>query len=155
MAQKLKWVLDRGLPTDGRRVIQRLGLDATVDGMLRIGVTHFIPAKIMGSGLGQDQTYTGDYDVQFFDPATVEEYSLDTLRFGDIVAIIDADSTFGRVYRQGAVTIGSVSHGRSDSAGHGPGVTTLFTSKKGRIEPYLDGDANMAKLLQIRKLSKP
>jgi glycosyltransferase involved in cell wall biosynthesis len=36
MAQKLKWALDRGLPTDGRRVIQRLGLDATVDGMLRI-----------------------------------------------------------------------------------------------------------------------
>jgi teichuronic acid biosynthesis glycosyltransferase TuaC len=36
MAQKLKWALDRGLPTDGRRVIQRLGLDATVDGLLRI-----------------------------------------------------------------------------------------------------------------------
>lgn len=124
------------------------------DGKLRIGVTHFIPAKIMGSGLGQDQTYTGDYDIQFFDPATVAEYSLDTLRFGDLVAIIDADSTFGRVYRQGAVTIGSVSHGRSDSAGHGPGVTTLFTSTKGQIEPYIADDANLAKLLKIRNPQK-
>lgn len=36
MAQKLRWTLDRGQRTDGRRVIQRLGLDATVDSLLRI-----------------------------------------------------------------------------------------------------------------------
>jgi len=128
------------------------GMARTPEGKLRIGVTHFIPAKIMGSGLGRDQTYTGDYDIQFFDPRTVEEFELNTLRFGDIVAITDADSTYGRVYRQGAITIAVVSHGRSDSAGHGPGVTTLFTSKTGRIEPYKMGDANLAKLLKIRRL---
>ena len=42
------------------------GMGRTAEGKLRIGVTHFIPAKIMGSGLGQSQTYTGDYDIQFF-----------------------------------------------------------------------------------------
>ena len=128
------------------------GMAITADGRLRIGVTHFVPAKIMGSGLGRTQTYTGDYDINFFDPETVEEYELDTLRFGDIVAIVDADSTFGRVYRQGAITIGSVSHGRSNSAGHGPGVTTLFTSSVGRIEVYKKPDANLAKLLKIRRI---
>ena len=128
------------------------GMVRTAEGKLRIGVTHFIPAKIMGSGLGRSQTYTGDYDIQFFDPETVKEFNLETLRFGDIVAIVDADSTYGRVYRQNAITIASVSHGRSDSAGHGPGVTTLFTSKKGRIEPYEAGDANLAKLLKIRRV---
>ncbi len=102
--------------------------------------------------LGQSQTYTGDYDINFFDPQTVEEYGLDSLRFGDIVAIMDADSTYGRVYRQGAITIASVSHGRSNSAGHGPGVTTLFTSTTGNIEPYKSTDANLAKLLKIRRL---
>ncbi len=127
------------------------GMVRTAEGKLRIGVTHFIPAKIMGSGLGRSQTYTGDYDIQFFDPETVKEFNLDTLRFGDIVAIVDADSTYGRVYRQNAITIASVSHGRSDSAGHGPGVTTLFTSKNGRIEPYESGDANLANLLKIRR----
>ena len=127
------------------------GMSKTADGKLRIGVTHFIPAKIMGSGLGRSQTYTGDYDIQFFDPETVEEYELNSLRFGDIVAIVDADSTYGRVYRQGAITIASVSHGRSDSAGHGPGVTTLFTSTTGKIEAYKASDANLAKLLNIRR----
>ncbi|MFQ5549334.1 MAG: DUF4438 domain-containing protein [Woeseia sp.] len=128
------------------------GMARTADGKLRIGVTHLIPAKIMGSGLGRDQTYTGDYDINLFDPETVEEYDLDTLRFGDIVAIVDADSTYGRVFRQGAITVASVSHGRSDSAGHGPGVTTLFTSKTGQIEPYRTADANLAKLLKLRRL---
>ena len=127
------------------------GMGITAEGKLRIGVTHFIPAKIMGSGLGRTQTYTGDYDIQFFDPKTVKEFELETLRFGDIVAIVDADSTYGRVYRQDAITIASVSHGRSDSAGHGPGVTTLFTSKKGRIEPYKAAEANLATLLKIRR----
>lgn len=36
MAQNLKWALDRGQRTDGRRVVQRLGLDATVNSLLRI-----------------------------------------------------------------------------------------------------------------------
>ncbi len=127
------------------------GMGKTVEGKLRIGVTHFIPAKIMGSGLGDSQTYTGDYDVQFFDLKTIKESGLDTLRFGDIIAIVDADSTYGRVYRQDAITIASVSHGRSDRAGHGPGVTTLFTSKNGQIEPYKASDANLAILLSIRR----
>ncbi len=36
MAQKLRLALDRGKRTDGRRAVQHLGLDATVDNLLRI-----------------------------------------------------------------------------------------------------------------------
>lgn len=36
MAQKLKWVLDKGQRTDGRRAIQRLGLENTLDSLLRV-----------------------------------------------------------------------------------------------------------------------
>ena len=36
MAEKLRMALDRGQRTDGRRVIQRLGLDATIDSLLRV-----------------------------------------------------------------------------------------------------------------------
>jgi len=57
------------------------------NGRLRIGVTHIIPAHIMGSGLGADDTHTGDYDIQLFDEETVKEYGLEDLRFGDFVAI--------------------------------------------------------------------
>ncbi len=126
------------------------GAGVNGDGHLEIGVTHRIPARIMGSGLGADHVYTGDYDIQLFDEDIVEEYGLETLRFGDIVAIMNADHSYGRIYQGGAVSIGVVSHGRSDSAGHGPGVTTLFTSSDGRIEPRIDENANLGELLEIR-----
>ena len=120
------------------------------DESLVIPVTHRIPARIMGSGLGSNHAYRGDYDIQMFDDATVEEYGLDTLRFGDIVAIIDADTTYGRIYKQGAITIGSISHSNCVSAGHGPGVTSLFTSTNGKIIPQIDSGANLAKILNLR-----
>ena len=125
------------------------GAGITADGKLRVGVTHTIPAKIMGSGLGRDHVFTGDYDIQMFDEAVNERYNLHTLRFGDIVAIMDADHSYGRIWLGGAISIGVVSHGRSDSAGHGPGVTTLFTSREGLIEPVIDADANLKNLLEI------
>lgn len=127
----------------------RSGAGITADGKLRISVTHRIPAKIMGSGLGRDHVYTGDYDIQMFDEEVNERYRLNELRFGDIVAIMDADHSHGRIWLGGAVSIGVVSHGRSDSAGHGPGVTTLFTSREGHIEPVIDANANLKQLLGI------
>lgn len=127
-----------------------LGMGITPEGKLRIPVAVIVPAKIMGSGLGANNAYRGDYDIQMFDEKTVKEYGLDRLRFGDLVGIVDADTTYGRIYRQGAITVGSISHSRSYVAGHGPGVTALFTSKDGRIELVEDRGANLATLLKIR-----
>jgi hypothetical protein len=104
----------------------------------------------MGSGLGSIHVYRGDYDIQLFDRKIVQEFNLDTLRFGDIVALIDADNSFGRIYRTGAVSVGVISHSRCNGAGHGPGVTTLFASSDGNIELEISPDANLAKLLEIR-----
>ncbi len=126
------------------------GMGITDDGRLRVPVTHRIPAKIMGSGLGQRHVYSGDYDIQLFDDDVVKRYGLDTLRYGDIVAIVDADHRFGRIYRGGAVTIGVVVHGISAIAGHGPGVTTLITSPGGNIETTVDSKANLETLLDLR-----
>ncbi len=117
---------------------------------LEIPVTHIIPAAIMGSGLGANQTYSGDYDIQLFDEPTVKEYGLEDLRLGDLVAIQDADHSYGRIYRKGAISIGIVVHSNCVTSGHGPGVTTLFTSKTGKIIPRIDSDANIAKLLKLR-----
>lgn len=121
------------------------------DGTLHVPVTHEIPAKIMGSGLGQSHVESGDYDIQMFDEEVVDEYNLDELRFGDVVAIQDADNLHGRIYRGGAVSIGVVVHGNSRVAGHGPGFTTLLTSPSGNIEPYMDEDANLKPLLNLRE----
>jgi hypothetical protein len=117
---------------------------------LEIPVTHVIPAAIMGSGLGANQTYSGDYDIQLFDEATRKEYGLDYLRLGDLVAILDADHSYGRIYRKGAVSVGIVVHTNCVTSGHGPGVTTLFTSSNGKITPKIDSKANIAYLLKLR-----
>ncbi|MGE5532986.1 MAG: DUF4438 domain-containing protein [Ignavibacteria bacterium] len=117
---------------------------------LEVPVTHFVPAAIMGSGLGSNQVNSGDYDIQLFDNGIVEQYGLESLRLGDLVAIIDADHSFGRIYRQGAVTVGVVVHTNCVTAGHGPGVTTLMTSLGGKIVPHIDKNANIASLLKLR-----
>ena len=121
-----------------------------VEGFLEVPVTHLVPASIMGSGLGAVQTYSGDYDIQLFDEETVKKYHLEDLRLGDLVAIMNAEHTYGRIYRSGAVSIGVVVHTDCVMAGHGPGVTTIMTSGSGKIKPRIDPEANIAKLLNLR-----
>ncbi len=117
---------------------------------LEVPVTHIVPAAIMGSGLGSNQVNSGDYDIQLFDESVVEQYGLESLRLGDFVAIIDADHSFGRIYRQGAISVGVVVHTNCVTAGHGPGVTTLMTSSNGKIIPQITQNANVASLLKLR-----
>jgi hypothetical protein len=117
---------------------------------LEVPVAHIIPAAIMGSGLGSNQVHSGDYDIQLFDEKVIEQYGLEDLRLGDLVAIIDADHSFGRIYRQGAISIGIVIHTNCVTAGHGPGVTSLMTSPTGKIIPQIDAKANIVCLLKLR-----
>ncbi len=123
---------------------------AIKDGKLEVPVTHTIPAAIMGSGLGRSHVASGDYDITMFCEATCEEYGLGDLRFGDLVAIENADHSYGRIYRRGALSVGIVTHSDCVVAGHGPGVTTLFTSKTGAIKPLLNPGANIAKFMKLR-----
>lgn len=119
-------------------------------GKLELPVTHVVPAAIMGSGLGRSHVSSGDYDITLFCEETVKEFGLEDLRLGDLVAIVDADHSYGRIYRKGAMSVSIVTHSDCITAGHGPGTTTLFTSKIGAIEPVIDADANIAKILGLR-----
>jgi len=116
-------------------------------GKLVVPVAKLVPARIMGAGLGTDDCHTGDYDIQLFDEAKVKEHGLEGLRLGDIVAIVNADHSHGRIYKTGAVSVGVVAHGACNTAGHGPGVTTLMTSPTGAIVPEVTPDANLAHIL--------
>ena len=122
----------------------------TKEEKLEVPVAHMIPAAIMGSGLGANQTNSGDYDIQLFDKNVREQYELDDLKLGDLVAIIDADHSFGRIYRQGAIFVGIVVHTNCVTAVHGPGVTSLMTSTSGKIIPKIEAKANIAYLLKLR-----
>ncbi len=113
------------------------------EGSLQVPVTHKVPAKIMGSGIGHTQSNTGDYDIQLFDKPTVAEYGLQSLRLGDFVAIMDADATYGRIYRTGGVVIAVIVHSDCVLAGHGPGAMVVMASKEGKITPIIDPDANL------------
>ncbi len=130
--------------------LERWAPELASDGRLRVRVAKTVPAAVMGSGLGRSTVVRGDCDIQTFDDAIAEKYGLRDLRLGDIVAIADADHSYGRLYRTGAVSVGIVVHGRSFVAGHGPGVTSLLTSAEGRIEAVIDSRANIAQILELR-----
>jgi hypothetical protein len=133
------------------RLLRRWGLRSEGHRLVA-PVTHLIPAAIMGSGLGRNNSYLGDCDIQLFDPEIVRRFGLDRLRFGDLVAIADADHRFGRSFRSGAMTMGIVIHSDSTVSGHGPGLTTLLTGDARHLIPRPNPQANLASILRLRNL---
>jgi hypothetical protein len=129
-------------------LLHRMDVEAH-GGRLRVRVARVVPATVMGSGLGRATVVRGDYDIQTFDDEMAKQYGLRDLRIGDVVAISDADNSYGRIYRGGAVSVGIVVHGSSFVAGHGPGVTTIFTSAKGEIDVEVDERANLATYFNV------
>lgn len=116
-----------------------------------VPVTHALPAELMGSGLGRNSAIRGDYDIQLIDRQVTRRYRLNTLRFGDFVAITDADSRFGRSHHRGFLTIGIIVHSDSTVSGHGPGVVSLLTGPANSIQPVMDAHANIANVLGLRR----
>jgi len=119
------------------------------DGVLEVPVSAIIPPEFMGSGLGASTTARGDYDITSMEQERLKELGLDKIRLGDIVAIKDSSSYYGRSYRRGAIIIGIVVHSNSFVSGHGPGVTSLLTSLTGRIRPVKVEKANIADYLNL------
>jgi len=129
-------------------ILKKMGIKEK-NGKLEIPVTTFVPGAIMGSGIGSLDVSTGDYDIMTHDEQVVKEHNIDKICFGDFVAIMDHDNSYGRAYRRGAVTIGIVIHSDCHLAGHGPGVSTLITSAGPHIKPVINPKANLAHLLGI------
>lgn len=121
---------------------------------LGVPVVGTAPAELMGSGLGHNDSFKGDYDIQTSDPQVLKKYNLHNLKFGDFVAIIDHESTFGWSFKRGAVSIAVVVHGNSFLAGHGPGVQTVMTSRDGFIEPVINKKANIGSYLGIGRMRR-
>jgi hypothetical protein len=130
-------------------LLKRMNIKELGQGRLQVPVTALVPAACMGSGIGQSNVATGDYDITTGDPETIAKYHLDQLRFGDLVALLDHDNRFGREYRQGAISIGVVVHSDCRLAGHGPGVTTLMTCATPLIEPLIEPHASLADIYGI------
>jgi len=119
---------------------------------LLVPITHTIPAALMGSGLGKNTAWRGDYDIQLADRRLRDRYRLGSLRFGDMVAIVNADTRRGPLFNTGKITIGIIVHGDSTVSGHGPGVTPLLTGPARQLIPLRRAQANLAALLGVRRL---
>jgi len=130
-------------------LLKKMKVNKMKGNRLQVPVTTIVPAQCMGSGLGSAHVAAGDYDVMTSDPETVKEYKLDRLKFGDFVALLDHDNSYGRAFVKGAVSIGIVVHSDCLLAGHGPGIATLMTCSIPLIEPVVDATANIANLLKI------
>lgn len=125
-------------------------MNITVEnGRLIVPIAARIPAYLMGSGMGEFSSVSGDYDIMTADHDEICRLGLDQLRYGDIVLLENCDNTFGRGYLGGAVSIGIVVHGDCILMGHGPGVSTLLSSKTPIIEGRITKNANLADMMGI------
>lgn len=115
------------------------------DGKLIVPVTHKIPQRFMGSGVGAPISQKGDYDILTSDEEAVKALGIDKLRFGDIVLLEDSDNTYGLgAMKKGASSIGVIIHSDCIKSGHGPGVTIIMSCKSPIIEGVIDENANIA-----------
>ena len=131
-------------------LFEKLGLSIE-GGEIVVPVVMEVPGHIMGSGMGYQPVESLDYDIQTTCPEIVERYKLKTLKLGDVVAIRDHSNVYSPGRHVGAVTIGTVIHGFSEMAGHGPGVNPILSAMPGRIKVRIDPNANIAYYLGIKQ----
>ena len=115
---------------------------------LVVPVTATVPNKIVGAGSGF-QSENKVINLQMTDPDICKEARLDSLRFGDLVAVQDWDSRYTHGYLRGSVAIGIVSQGASVRSGFGPGITVIMTGSAGQILPKVVEEANIANYLGL------
>lgn len=128
------------------RLLKAMGIEEN-DGQLHVPVTKVIPAEYVGQGSGGSPAENRNWDIQTQSPDAIEY--LKDLRLGDIVLLEDILTAWGRGYYEGAVTVGVVACGASRSMGQGIGVTVLLTGKEGELQPKLDPEANLVKILRL------
>ncbi len=134
-------------------LLEKIGISVE-DDYLVVPVVMEVPGHIMGSGMGFAPVESLDYDIQTTCPEVVEEYGLKKLRLGDLVAIRDHYDAYAPGRYEGALTIGTVIHGFSEMAGHGPGVNPIISALPGRIKIRIDPNANIAYFLGLRPKPK-
>ena len=130
-------------------LLPKLGVKE-MDGKLQVPVVKTLPGSLMGTGVGRGGSHMGAWDIQSCSPELNKEYDLYSLRFGDIVAVTDVTCDLGNSVYEDHVVIGVVSHGESELGGHGPGIVTIFSGPKHKLEPVHDPKANVGYILGLR-----
>lgn len=129
------------------RLIEGIGIEEEY-GKLRVPVVKVFPNDLIGAGFGTSAN-NSHIEIQTCFPPDIEKHRLDELRFGDLVALENILSDYGRQYYRGAMTIGVICSGPSEISGQGIGVTTIMSSRTSLIDPWLNPESNICKTLKI------
>lgn len=113
------------------------------NGVVQVPIVCKIPSYFIGSGLGSENPYVGDFDIMSDDMKELSKYGIERLRFGDIVLIEDLDCMNGVCYYNGSITIGIIVHSDCIKAGHGPGVVPILTTRRGTISGLIKTSSNI------------
>ena len=128
-------------------LLEKMGI-AESDDRLQVPVVATLPAELMGAGAGLDSD-GGCLQIQTGSPGVVENYALQDLRLGDVIAVEDYDCSYAPGYWRGAMSVGVVGHGDSVRTGFGPGMTMFMTGSSSEIMPIQGPRANVARLLGL------
>lgn len=130
------------------QLFERLGITEE-NGIFSVPVTKVIPGYLVGPGVG-GSVIASCAEIMTDHGECDEEFGLSELHFGDIIAVTDLDTTSGRTFLEGAVTIGVIVSGDSLALGDGPGLLTILSSKTSILKPILSESANLKNYLNIK-----
>lgn len=125
-------------------VLERMPGGTRPDGRLEVHVAARVPAEAAGAGGGMFSEFANT-DLMGAYAGLSEDLSLglESLRIGDLVVLEDQDHSWGRGYRPGWVTVGTISTGQCALFGHGPGPSTLLTGPADAFVIVDDPSANL------------
>lgn len=125
-------------------VLDRMPGGTRSDGRLEVHVAARVPAEAAGAGGGMFSEFANT-DLMGAYAGLSDDLSLglEGLRIGDLVVLEDQDHTWGRGYRPGWLTIGTISTGQCALFGHGPGPSTLFSGPAEAFVVVDDPSANL------------
>ncbi|MCA0457467.1 MAG: DUF4438 domain-containing protein [Chloroflexi bacterium] len=129
-------------------ILENLEVTTGSDGKLNVPVVGVVPAHLLGSGAGLTSE-GGSLHIQTADKEALKDAKLDGLKLGDVVALMDYDSSWNHGYLRGAIGIGVVGQGDSPRAGHGPGITLLMTSPQTGINPQVTPGVNLKSVFNL------
>jgi len=118
-------------------------------GRLEVPVAATVPPQLLGAGVGFSSE-AWSVDIQTGEPEPLQQYGLQDLCLGDVVALLDSDCTYNHGYKRGGISIGVVCQGDSHRAGFGPGVTIIMTAPGGELVLRVQPGVNLASLLDLR-----
>jgi hypothetical protein len=115
-------------------------------GRLIVPVVATLPAEAAAAGIGMSSLrFNIDLQIDLPELAPLA----DSLRFGDLVALLDHDHRHARRHAPGWIAIGVIAHGTSAGGGHGFGMATVLSGPADRLALMISPEARLDRLLPL------